>query len=115
MVLSYRTIIALLTALLTLLSGVFDKTEQKITTPITTQVSTLSVKNDFSGKVKQMGLVELPVELQHQLKSKKGGSIKFWEAVSWCETNHKWNDGGYYSGGLGMAQSVWVNYGGKSA
>jgi len=48
-----------------------------------------------------------------QLKSKKGGSIAFWEAVSWCETNHKWNDGGYYSGGLGMAQSVWVNYGGK--
>lgn len=113
MVLSYRTIIALLTATLTLLSGVFDKPEQKITTPITTQVSILSVKNDFSGKVKQMGLVELPVELQYQLKSKKGGSIKFWEAVSWCETNHKWNDGGYYSGGLGMAQSVWVNYGGK--
>lgn len=52
-------------------------------------------------------------ELQAQLKTKKAGSVRFWEAVSWCETNHKWNDGGYYSGGLGMAQSVWVNYGGK--
>ena len=52
-------------------------------------------------------------ELVAQLKSKKGGSIAFWEAVSWCETNHNWDDGGYYSGGLGMAQSVWVNYGGK--
>jgi hypothetical protein len=52
-------------------------------------------------------------ELVAQLRSKKGGSIAFWEAVSWCETNHDWDDGGYYSGGLGMAQSVWVNYGGK--
>lgn len=52
-------------------------------------------------------------ELQAQLKTKKAGSVRFWEAVSWCETNHNWNDGGYYSGGLGMAQSVWVNYGGK--
>jgi hypothetical protein len=52
-------------------------------------------------------------ELVTQLRSKKGGSIKFWEAVSWCETNHDWNDGGYFSGGLGMAQSVWVNYGGR--
>lgn len=52
-------------------------------------------------------------ELQAQLKTKKAGSVRFWEAVSWCETNHKWNDGGYYSGGLGMAQSVWVNFGGK--
>jgi hypothetical protein len=52
-------------------------------------------------------------ELIEQLRTRKVGSVKFWEAVSWCETNHKWNDGGYFSGGLGMAQSVWVNYGGK--
>lgn len=62
-------------------------------------------------KVKSMSLMH--PELAQQLKSKKGGSIAFWEAVSWCETNHKWNDGGYYSGGLGMAQSVWLNYGGR--
>jgi hypothetical protein len=52
-------------------------------------------------------------ELVTQLRSKKGGSIRFWEAVSWCETNHNWNNGGYFAGGLGMAQSVWINYGGK--
>lgn len=52
-------------------------------------------------------------ELVAQLKSKKGGSIAFWEAVAWCETNHEWNNGGHFSGGLGMAQSVWVNYGGR--
>jgi hypothetical protein len=51
-------------------------------------------------------------ELAEQLKTKKAGSIKFWEAVSWCETNHKWNDGGYYAGGLGIAQSAWRGYGG---
>jgi hypothetical protein len=52
-------------------------------------------------------------ELAAQLRTRKAGSIKFWEAVSWCETNHDWDDGGYYSGGLGMAQSVWENYGGR--
>jgi hypothetical protein len=52
-------------------------------------------------------------ELAAQLKTRKAGSIRFWEAVSWCETNHNWNNGGYFSGGLGMAQSVWINYGGK--
>lgn len=52
-------------------------------------------------------------ELTKQLRTRKGGSVKFWEAVAWCETNHNWENGGYFSGGLGMAQSVWVNYGGK--
>ena len=65
------------------------------------------------NKIGSMGIANMHPELVTQLRSKKGGSIAFWEAVSWCETNHKWNDGGYYSGGLGMAQSVWVNYGGK--
>ena len=51
-------------------------------------------------------------ELVEQLRTRKAGSVKFWEAVSWCETNHNWKNGGYFSGGLGMAQSVWVNYGG---
>jgi hypothetical protein len=52
-------------------------------------------------------------ELVEQLRTRKVGSVKFWEAVSWCETNHDWDDGGYFSGGLGMAQSVWEGYGGK--
>jgi len=52
-------------------------------------------------------------ELRSQLATRKAGSVRFWEAVSWCETNHNWKDGGYFSGGLGMAQSVWVNFGGK--
>ena len=116
MVVIPRIIIALITAVLSLPLGVSREPDQinmngnalkivKTASPIT--------QNDFSGKIEAMGLSELPAELQRQLKSKKGGSIKFWEAVSWCETNHKWNDGGYYSGGLGMAQSVWANYGGR--
>lgn len=52
-------------------------------------------------------------ELAEQLKTRKAGSVKFWEAVSWCETNHKWNDGGYYAGGLGIAKSTWRGYGGR--
>lgn len=52
-------------------------------------------------------------ELAKQLRTKKAGSVKFWEAVAWCETNHNWENGGYFAGGLGMAQSVWQNYGGR--
>lgn len=80
------------------------------TTPTTSVPQLLSPE---SPKVKTMSFAEIHPELATQLKSKRGGSIAFWEAVSWCETNHKWNDGGYYSGGLGIAQSVWVNYGGR--
>jgi hypothetical protein len=51
-------------------------------------------------------------ELRAQLKTRKAGSVKFWEAVSWCETNHDWDDHGYYAGGLGIAQVTWRGYGG---
>jgi hypothetical protein len=73
----------------------------------TTVVITVPVPTVQTTSVKMMH-----PELQAQLKTRKAGSIKFWEAVSWCETNHKWNDGGYYAGGLGIAQSTWKGYGG---
>lgn len=53
------------------------------------------------------------VILQAQHATRKVPKNNFWNAVAWCETNQHWNDGGYYSGGLGMAHSVWVNYGGR--
>jgi hypothetical protein len=49
--------------------------------------------------------------LQQQIQQKAAG-VKFWEAVSWCETNHDWKNSGYYAGGLGIAQSTWKGYGG---
>jgi hypothetical protein len=51
-------------------------------------------------------------ELRAQLKTRKAGSVRFWEAVSWCETNHDWDDHGYYAGGLGIAQVTWRGFGG---
>ena len=88
--------------------------EIKPTEPTTTQsIANSVVSPAVENKVHITMVNPMHPELVTQLRSKKGGSIKFWEAVSWCETNHKWNDGGYFSGGLGMAQSVWVNYGGK--
>lgn len=64
-------------------------------------------------RVHNSSIQEMHPELKFQLKSKKGGSIKFWEAVSWCETNHDWDNGGYYAGGLGIAKSTWQGYGGR--
>ena len=113
MVVSPRIIIALLSATWTLTFGLLFSPSQKESNSITTQQTSATVRNDYSAKVKAMSHSEMHPELVAQIKSRKGGSIKFWEAVSWCETNHKWNDGGYYSGGLGIAQSVWLNYGGR--
>jgi hypothetical protein len=64
-------------------------------------------------KVRALRLNTMHPELATQFRTGKAGSIKFWEAVSWCETNHNWNDGGYYAGGLGMAQSAWQGFGGR--
>lgn len=59
-----------------------------------------------------MNISTMNPELVEQLRSRKAGSVKFWEAVSWCETNHDWDNSGYYAGGLGIAQSAWRGYGG---
>ncbi len=113
MVAGPRIIIALLSTIWTLSFGLLSGPSQTTSISITTQQTLTTVRNDFSTKVKVMAYADMHPELATQLRSKKGGSVKFWEAVSWCETNHNWDDGGYFSGGLGMAQSVWTNYGGK--
>lgn len=97
------------------LIGPFKKAEATDSSPSinTSSSSTAAPASPASAKVKAMSYADMHPELVTQLRSKKAGSIAFWEAVSWCETNHKWNDGGYFSGGLGMAQSVWEGYGGR--
>lgn len=76
--------------------------------------TTINVSNNFAvqNKVHIMTAESMHPELAAQLKTRKAGSIKFWEAVSWCETNHNWKNSGYYAGGLGIAQSAWKGYGG---
>ena len=111
-----KQITLIVITLLLLFTGFASKAqgENKPTEPATTLLTpSTSVSPAVKHKVHLMALNTMHPELIAQLRSKKGGSIKFWEAVSWCETNHKWNDGGYFSGGLGMAQSVWEGYGGR--
>ena len=96
------------------LIGPFKKAEATDSPPtIDTSSSSTVVQEGDTPKARVTAYTGMPPELVTQLKSKRGGSIRFWEAVSWCETNHNWNDGGHFAGGLGMAQSVWINYGGK--
>jgi hypothetical protein len=71
------------------------------------------VSSAVAHNVHAMTINTMNPELVAQLRSHKGGSIKFWEAVSWCETNHDWKNSGYYAGGLGMAQSAWEGFGGR--
>lgn len=89
------------------------ETAPSTSAPVTTVEPSRSEFFDYSSRVGAMNVDAMHPELVEQLRSRKAGSIKFWESVSWCETNHKWNDGGYFSGGLGMARSVWEGYGGR--
>ncbi len=82
---------------------------QDVSTP-TTVTPVPTVNTEPVGRVH---IVSIHPELRVQLRTKKAGSVKFWEAVSWCETNHDWDDGGYYAGGLGIAKSTWRGYGGR--
>ncbi len=83
--------------------GMHGASAQRVEVTTTTTVATT---------VQAQGIIMMHPELRAQLKTRKAGSVRFWEAVSWCETNHKWNDGGYYAGGLGIAQSAWRGFGG---
>ena len=89
-------------------SGVENGGDSSPTSTHAVQESSHAVQN----KVKVMSINASHPELVAQLQTRKGGSVKFWEAVSWCETNHDWDNSGYYAGGLGIAQSAWQGYGG---
>lgn len=102
------TLISVFTAGVVHASGQMGGTSETTTTSV---AETGAVNTTSIGPV--LPAITMHPELVEQLRTHKAGSVKFWEAVSWCETNHKWNDGGYYSGGLGMAQSVWEGYGGR--
>lgn len=38
---------------------------------------------------------------------------EFIERLAHCETHKDWTNGGNWAGGLGIARSTWVNYGGR--
>ena len=106
---------------LSLIFGAIVPTTHGASTPPTTTPTTtvavakpiIIIKPDLLDNKKVIvPAPKMNPELVAQLQSKKGGSIAFWEAVSWCETNHDWNNSGYYAGGLGIAQSAWRGYGG---
>lgn len=100
----------LLTALTLTISPVGAKMtggEELEATTTTTHVSTVTetvVSNEIPDAYDLM--------FAEQLRTRKAAKAPFWEAIAWCETHRDWDNGGYYAGGLGMAQSVWRNYGG---
>jgi len=38
---------------------------------------------------------------------------KFIERLAWCETHGNWTDRGNWAGGLGIARSTWIAFGGR--
>lgn len=53
------------------------------------------------------------LELREQMKNPKTPPIKYWDQVAICETNSNWQDRGNWAGGVGIARSTWVGYGGR--
>lgn len=81
------------------------------------EASTESYIITETDTVSQMSLAVVPtvdhIEYVEQMRIKYTMPIVYWEAVAQCETNKNWQDGGHYSGGLGIAQSTWKAYGGR--
>lgn len=102
----------LITALTLSVTSIFGTVLQGGGAP-TASSSSIAIQEREQGVHKSNLPDTSTILLLEQLKHKRIGSVKFWEAVAWCETNHNWKDTGYFSGGLGMAQSVWVGYGGR--
>lgn len=40
-------------------------------------------------------------------------SAKFVDRLAWCETHGDWQNRGNWAGGLGIARSTWINFGGR--
>lgn len=92
--------------------GVNDISNEAVKEVTITKTTDSIPSHAVQQKVRMMSAGTVHPELAMQLRTRKAGSIKFWEAVSWCETNHDWQNSGFYAGGLGMAQSAWQGFGG---
>lgn len=80
----------------------------------------------FTTKAEGYGADRIPVvtfdkallELQRQLRDKRTPPLEYWLQVAVCEssldgTTARWNDGGTWSGGLGIYIGTWVRWGGR--
>ena len=65
----------------------------------------------YKRSLPSIQLTESPTQWT-KVEFKMGPSTKYWDKVAKCETNSNWQDGGNWSGGLGIAQSTWQGYGG---
>lgn len=52
------------------------------------------------------------IELRWQHKH---GAVRdsYWDRIAWCETHANWQDRGRFAGGLGIAESSWIRFGGN--
>jgi hypothetical protein len=67
--------------------------------------------------MKYVPVVSSP-ELSRQMLHPRVMPIQYWDAVAVCEsslngTTARWDDGGNWSGGLGIATSTWIGFGGR--
>lgn len=53
------------------------------------------------------------VEFAQQVRNPKVASTRYWNRVAQCETGSNWQNGGQYSGGLGIYINTWISYGGR--
>jgi hypothetical protein len=59
---------------------------------------------------KKIQIVDLP-RMSDRREFQLGA--QFIERLAWCETHGDWKNGGNWAGGLGIARSTWINFGGR--
>ena len=99
-----RNIRILLLSLITVISGLMQ-------TSVASAATVTGGVSETQSEPRSTNLSSTPTKWKY-VTFKMGPSIKYWKKVAQCETGNNWKNGGYYSGGLGMAHSTWVGYGG---
>ena len=100
-----RNIRNILLSLIVTLAGVIPAT------PASASGTDVGGVSDSSSEPRSTILPQVPTKWK-TIYFKMGPSFQYWNKVAWCETHQDWKNTGYYSGGLGIAQSTWEGYGG---
>jgi hypothetical protein len=88
--------------------------------PKGTEKTPVAVSNtNYRSKLPSLPMpTKAQVELNRQLSNPKVPPVEYWEAVAICESSldgktARWDDGGRWSGGLGIWIGTWVRWGGR--
>lgn len=120
----YRTVISVLITTIAFFGGSNQinqnaNKEKAVTTTTIPQEEKITAMNNVRAQdIRVQKEAALISEYKQQYKNPRVPTIQYWERVAVCEssrdgTTARWNDGGKFSGGLGIFTGTWVSFGGR--